>query len=91
MDNLNENDCVSFDKFLAVSSSRPEWVIVHPDIWNGYWRIKKLSPAIRYFGKLLGKILHIRWLLWLGMPLYWERGLKECFPQFEGEIRYIHE
>lgn len=69
-----------FDKLLSENSVVPEWVLIHPSIWNGYWSIIKRPNCFRIFRKA-GRLFRSRRLYWLGLSIYWTDGLKNFFPE----------
>jgi len=66
---------MEFDKFLSGACVKPEWIIVHPKIWNGYWYIDGKSMFSSIY-KWLGRKLHSRRIFWLGLRLVWVNGLR---------------
>jgi hypothetical protein len=65
------------DKHLSELSVRPNVVVVHPSVWNGYWSIKNYHPFIRNVFRWLGRKSHNKYLYWVGLPMEWNEGLKE--------------
>ncbi len=76
---MTEFDAKVFDKFLSEASVSPEWIIVHPKIYNGYWSIKAYPTWFRRLFRILGRKLHNKYLYWIGLPIYWETGLRDLF------------
>jgi len=70
------NTAEEFDKFLAKDYQRPEFVFVHPRIWNDHIAIKPIPLFIRKLGRFLGRKFGNKYLYWIGIPVYWEKGLK---------------
>lgn len=51
-----------------------EWyVIVNPEIYNGYWYVRRSIPFLRW----LGRKLHSRRVYWLGLQIEWIQGMKD--------------
>jgi hypothetical protein len=69
-----------FDRFLSDGSAKPKWVYMSPWIWNGYWAIKPINPFVRFMGRRLGRLLHNKYIYWVGLPLYWVGGFKDAYP-----------
>lgn len=69
-----------FDKFLSDNSVVPEWVFMHPSVWNGYWSVIKRPRWFKVF-KAIGRIMRNRRVYWLGLSIYWVDGLKTVFPE----------
>lgn len=74
----------NFDNFLREVtniegniSPREYYLPIHPKVWNGYWNIMPYPAWIRVIFKYLGRKLHNKYLYWVGLPLYWVKGLKE--------------
>lgn len=70
-----------FDTFLSDNSLRPDHIIMHPSVWNGYWSIAKRPRWVSNFFKRLGRLLGSRKIYWIGMSLYWVDGLKTMLPE----------
>lgn len=77
---------IEFDRFLSESSEKPEWIIMNPSVWTGYWDIKPIPIPIRVIAKWLGKLIHNRAIMWVGLPLYWVDGLSSYFPDVEANF-----
>jgi hypothetical protein len=79
-------DVQEFDRFLSDACTRPDWVIVHPLIWNGHWGIKYNTKPFGKFFRLVGKTTKNKYIYWLGIPIYWVKGWKELYPHITAQI-----
>ena len=75
-----------FDRFLSESNTPPEWIIMHPSVWSGFWSIKPIPKPIKRVFRFLGRKLKNRHMYWIGLPLFWVDGMKEIIDP-EGEIQ----
>ena len=69
-----------FDKLLSGSDSldKPRYVIIHPHLWNGKWRLRyHLANGVSSFIRKLGRTFSNKYIYWLGLPIYWEKGVKD--------------
>ena len=76
----------AFDKFLSEDCAKPSYVLVHSDMWNGFWMYKYspkwFSPIIRKVGRLINSPR----IYWLGRPLVWQDGMSKYIPNAVSEI-----
>jgi hypothetical protein len=60
-------------ELYSAGVERPWVVVLHPRLWNGYWEIKNNFRLLRR----LGRLLHNKYVYWLGFQVRWATGLKE--------------
>ena len=71
----------AFDRFLSKNSMRPNWIQMHPDVWSGFWYVKRHS---QFWGKILrrtGRLVKSRRIYWLGLPIVCAKGFKEIIDE----------
>lgn len=81
---------IDLDKLLSDTTTHPEWIIMNPSVWNGYWDTKSIPSYIRHPFRLLGKLLRNKYLYWIGLPIYWVDGLKLYYPDAYVSIELIN-
>ena len=70
-----------FDRFLSENSNKPELIIMHPSIWNGYWSMKRRPKFVSVLFRFLGRRMKSKRLYWIGLSIYWVEGLKKEFSE----------
>lgn len=81
-----------FDRFLSENCVKPEYILVHSLIWNGFWAIKRRPRIVSNIFRRIGRKLKSKRIYWIGLPIYWVEGIKIYFPEdMEQKVIYIDE
>jgi hypothetical protein len=63
------------DKFLSENSTKPNWILAHPDVIWGYFFKKRVSRLRCVFFTRLGRLTRNKYIYWIGFPVVFIEGL----------------
>lgn len=70
IDRLNELEA-------STGVEKPTYVVLHPDVWNGFWHIQSRNGLVGRWCRTMGRKFHNPYLYMVGRKVEWMIGLKD--------------